>query len=370
MKFTCEKEQLQNSVNITLRAVPSKSTIQAMEGLLFECNETITVTGYDLKRAIHTSLEADVFEHGTMLVNARFFAEMLRRLPDGMITLTYDDRTSAVNVKCGKSEFNFLAIDANDYPEIPTFNEMSSVEIPQNILSEMIRRSIFAVSKDEIRPVYTGILFEIENTELTLVAVDGYRLARRVENIENGKLENGSFIVPGFALSDIEKICDDTEDPVRISVGNKHISFTIGDTVLITRRLEGDFINHKKSVPENFRFTVKVERQELISVIDRVSLVLSDKNSSPVRMTFEDGFINCICATPIGKAEDTCTCEGSGEGLEIGFNDRYLLDALKACEDDEIFICLNNSSSPCIIKAADGSQNYTYMILPVRIQAR
>lgn len=370
MNFICDKVQLQNAVNTVLRAVPSKSTIQTLEGLYFECTDQISITGYDLKRAIHTSLEADITERGLMLVNARFFAELLRRLPDGMITLTYNDYNSAVNVKCGRSEFNFQAMEIEDYPEVPNFDEVSSVEIPQNILSEMIRRSIFAVSKDEIRPVYTGALFEIEDNELTLVAVDGYRLARRVEKIENGKLENGSFIVPGFALSDIEKICDDTDDPIRISVGNKHISFTIGETVVITRRLEGDFLNHRKSVPENFRYTVKIERQEMMSVIDRVSLVLSDKNSSPVRMMFEDGTIHCICATPIGKAEDTCSCEGSGEGLEIGFNDRYLLDALKACEDDELLICLNTSSSPCIIRAADGSSNYTYMILPVRISAR
>ena len=182
-------------------------------------------------------------------------------------------------------------------------------------------------------------------------------------------MENCSFVVPGFALTDIEKICESSEDPAGISVGEKHISFTMGKTVVITRRLEGDFLNHRKSVPENFRFTVQVDRQEILSAIDRVALVLSDKTGSPVRMIFEDGRIDCICVTPIGKAEDICMCEGSGDGLEVGFNDKYLLDALKAAEKDKLLFCLNTPSSPCIIKAADGSENFTYMILPVRLHA-
>lgn len=367
MNFTVEKSLLQNAVMIATRAVPSKSPISALEGLLVEAGQTITITGYDLKEAIYTTIEADVFEQGVMVVNARFFGELIRRLPDGMVNVNCDEHNNTIHIKCGKSEYDIPGLDFSDYPEMPHFSELKTLEIPQDVLANMISRSLFAVSKEETRPVYTGTLFEIEGNELTLVSVDGYRLARRVDRIESSRLEDCSFIVPGFALADIEKICDNNEEPVKIAVGEKHISFTMGMTVVITRRLEGDFLNHRKSVPENFRFTVKVDRQELIAAIDRVALVLSEKNGSPVRMTFRDGTIDCRCITPIGKAEDICTCEGSGEDLEIGFNDRYLLDALKAAEKDEIFVCLNTSSSPCIIKAADGSENFTYMILPVRL---
>ena len=366
MKFTIEKSVLQNAVLISARAVPSKSPISALEGLMIEAGTKITITGYDLKKAIYTTVESDIEEPGVMVVNARFFTELTRRLPDGMVTVICDDSNN-INVKCGKSEYNIPGLDYSDYPEMPRFNEIKKIEIPQNILANMISRTLFAVSKEEIRPVYTGTLFEIEDDELTLVSVDGYRLARRIEKIESSRLENCSFVVPGFALSDIEKICEDSDEPAAISVGEKHISFTMGSTVVITRRLEGDFLNHKKSVPENFRFIVKVNRQEILSAIDRVSLVLSDKTGSPVRMLFEDGTIDCKCLTPVGKAEDVCLCEGSGEGIEIGFNDRYLLDALKAAEKEEILFCLNTPSSPCIIKAADGTNNFTYMILPVRL---
>ena len=366
MKFTCEKAMLQNANSIAGRAVPSKSPISALEGFLISADESIRITGYDLKKAISTTIEGEVAEPGTVVVNARFFSEMIRRMPEGPVTFTCDENNN-VTVKCGKSEYNFISLDFREYPEMPSFEKINSIEIPMNILKNMISRTLFAVSKEEIRPVYTGTLFEIEENELTLVSVDGYRLARRREKIENSHLENCSFVVPGFTLSDIEKICDDSDEKVTISIGDKHISFNLGNSVVISRRLEGDFLNHKKSVPENFRYILKVERTELLSVIDRVSLMLSERTGNPVRITFDDGTVNCLCITPVGKAEDICICEGNGEGLEMGFNDRYLTDALKAAECDELSICLNTASSPCVIKAAKGEEKFTYMILPVRL---
>ena len=368
MKFTCDKSVLQSAAEVTTRAVPAKSPINALEGIYIEAGTVLTLTGYDLKKAIYTSIEADIEEPGCVIINARFFGEMLRRMPDGIVTVECDYNNN-ITVKCGKSEYNISGLDTEEYPEMPRFNEVKNIEIPQNVLANMISKTIFAVSKEEIRPIYTGTLFEIEDNELTLVSVDGYRLARRVEKVESSHLENCSFVVPGFALTDIEKICEDSDKPAKISVGEKHISFTMGDTVVVTRRLEGDFLNHRKSVPENFRYMIKVDRQEMISVINRVALVLSEKNGSPVRMAFNDNMIDCRCLTPIGKAQDFCMCEGSGDGIEIGFNDRYILDALKAAENDELLICLNTSSSPCILKAADGTENFTYMILPVRLHA-
>lgn len=368
MKFSCEKNLLQDACSISTRAVPAKSPMASLEGLKIDIkDDQVTITGYDLKKAIYTTLDADTTENGSILVNSRFFSEMLRRMPDGILTLECDEKNN-VYVKCGKSEYNFPGLDMNEYPEMPQFDPTNTIEIPEKILKSMINRTIFAVAKDEIRPIYTGTLFEIENNEITLVSVDGYRLARKIEKIKSGKIEDCRFVVPGFSLTDIEKICDDVEKTVKIAIGEKHISFEIGKTVVITRRLEGDFLNHRKSVPEAFRFSMKINRQQAISAIERVSLVLSDSSTTPVKMTFEDGIINCLCASPLGRAEDTFTCEGDGEGLQIGFNDRYLLDALKAAETDDLQLCANTPSSPCVIKAADGSDNFTYMILPVRLR--
>ncbi len=369
MKFSCDKNLLQTACSIASRAVASKSPIPAIEGLQLRCEDKLYVTGYDLKKGIVTSVEAEIVQQGVIIIGARLFGEMIRKLPDGIVTITSDEKDN-ITVKCGKSQFNVIGINAADYPELPKFNTLNSISLPQNILKDMITKTIFAVSTDDARPIYTGTLFEVDEHNLTLVSVDGYRLARRTEKLDNSKLEKCSFIVPGNALSDVEKICsEDDESEISISLGEKHISFEMDDTVVITRRLEGEFLNYRRSIPDNFKYEIKVEKSELIASFERVSLIISEKNTSPVRMTINDGTIDCLCVTPIGRAEDVCTCEGNGEGLFIGFNDRYMKDALKAAGDDNLKLCINTSSSPCIIKAADDSENFTYMILPVRLHA-
>ena len=368
MKFSCEKYLLQNACSTAARAAASKSPIQALEGLLLQVSATeVKVTGYDLKKGIYTSFPADVVQGGSLVVNCRLFGEIIRKLPDGIVTVTTDDLN--INVKCGKSDFNIMGIDPKDYPEMPEVDGQNQIALPEKILRSIINQTIFAVADNDVRPIYTGTLFEVSGEELTLVSVDGYRLAKRSEKLDGAHMQDCRFVVPGTALSDVERICEDSDDLVSISVGQKHISFSIGETVVVTRRLEGEFLNYKKSIPENFRHVLKVERAEIMTVIDRVSLIISEKNSSPVHLILNEGSIQCSCATPIGKAEDVCLCEGSGEGLEIGFNDRYLMDALKAAGKDELLLCLNTASSPCILKAADGSEAFTYMILPVRLRA-
>ena len=369
MKFTCEKYILQNAVNVASRAAAAKSPIPALEGLLISVGAQVRITGYDLKKGIYTNVEADVAEPGEIVVGARLFGEMIRRMPDGIITVS-SDSSNTVDVKCGKSEFNFIGISPDDYPELPTVDGKNNITVPLKILKSMINQTIFAVSDSDVRPIYTGELFEVDKDALTLVAVDGYRLAKRTEKIEGGKLEECTFVVPGSTLTDIERICADDDDAeLEIAVGDKHVSFVIGSTVVVSRRLEGEFLNYRKSLPTEFRFTLGVDRAELIRAIDRVSLIVSQKNSSPVRMTCGDSAIGLLCLTPIGKAEDVCVCEGNGEDMEIGFNDRYLTDALKAAGVDKVNLNFNTSSSPCIITADDGSDNFTYMILPVRLHA-
>ena len=368
MKFSCEKYLLQAACNVVSRAAASKSPIPALEGLQIVADDRLTIKGYDLKKAIVTAVEADISQRGSIVLGARLFGEMMRRMPDGIVTISTDEKDN-VSVKCGKSAFNIMGLSSEDYPELPRFDALNSITLPQNLLKDMINKTIFAVSTDEVRPIYTGTLFEVSEKELNLVSVDGYRLAKRSEKLEEAKLENCSFVVPGSALSDVEKICGDTDDPVSISVGAKHISFAIGDSTVISRRLEGEFLNYRRSIPDTFKYELKVDKSELMSSIDRVSLIVSEKNSSPVRMTLGDGMIDCLCVTPIGRAEDVCTCEGNGEELLIGFNDRYMKDALKAAGTDELLLCVNTASSPCILKAADGSDSFTYMVLPVRLHA-
>lgn len=368
MKISCEKHVLQAAVAVSSRAAASKSPIPALEGILLEAGGDLRVTGYNLKKGIYTNIEAEVSEPGSLVLDARLFSEMVRRMPDGMVSIESDDQ-NMTTVKCGKTEFSFMGMDSGEYPELPSVDGLKSYSIKQNVLKSIINQSIFAVSDNDSRPVYTGSMFEVENGTLTVVSVDGYRLAIRREAIE-GPAEHNEFIVPSSALQDIERISsNECEDNIDIFVGGNHVSFTIGSTVIVTRRLEGDFLNYRKAMPDTFQKFIKVSRLELLRVIDRVALIIDEKTKNPVRMRFNENFIDCMCTTPIGKADDVCFCEGDGEGLEIGFNGKYLMDALKAAPADELMLCLNTNTSPCIMVPADESDKFKYMILPIRLRS-
>lgn len=368
MKLVCEKCVLQSAVSVCSRAAAVKSPIPALEGILLEAGESLRITGYDLKRGIYTNVEADVKEPGSIVLDAKLFGEMVRRMPDGMVTIESDEKFMT-NVKCGKTEFNFVGIDSEDYPELPSVDGLKSFSIKQGVLKSMINQTIFAVSDNDSRPVYTGSMFEIDNGVLTLISVDGFRLAIRREAIL-GEEGHHEFIVPGAALSDVERISSaDGEENIRISVGGNHVSFSIGRTVIVSRRLEGDFLNYHKAIPTGFANTVKVSRTEFLHAIDRVALVIDEKTKNPVRLSFRENFIDCLCMTPLGKAEDVCFCEGDGGGMEIGFNGKYIMDAVKSAPADELLICLNTSSSPCVIMPADENDSFKYMILPIRLRA-
>ncbi len=356
MKFSCEKSYLLSAVLTASQAVYAKSAVPALESLLIEAGQDLRISGYDLKTGIRTRIEADIVSRGEILLNARLFGDIIRKLPNDTVTIEADDKLRA-KIVCGMSEFEITGSSPDEYPELPTVDQQKALSIPQGLLKEMISQTIFAVSDSEARPVHTGSLFEVSGDVLTIVSVDGYRLALRREKIKNSKMDECSFVVPGTALSEVEKIASDSEETVRISVGTKHIMFTFGNTVLVSRRLEGEFLNYRQAIPQNNKYSI------------RVSLIISDKLKSPVRCVFESGSVKMTTVTALGKASDECRVEGNGDGLEIGFNNKYLLDALKAVPDDEIRILLNSGVSPCMIIPAGNEDNYHYMILPVRLKA-
>ncbi len=365
MKFSCEKYLLQSAIATAARAVSSRSSLPVLEGLLFEAElSVLKLTGYDLKKAIYTSAEATVHEPGAVVLNAKLISDIVRGMPDGIVTITVEDNTA--DVRCGRAEYHIPVMKATDFPELPDFEEDNCFSMEQGLLKQMISETIFAVSDSESRPVYMGTLFKLENGELTMVAVDGYRLALRREKVEGADID--SFIVPGSALADVERICQDTEEKITISISSKHVFFEVGDTSLISRRLEGEFLNYKSAIPEKFRYEVVTERAELLRTVGRVALIVDDKTRIPIRLTFADGCIDVRCATVLGSGVDTCICEGNGGGIEIGFNHKYISDALKAAPADQIRICLNSGSSPCVIRPADETEDFTYLVLPVRLR--
>ena len=369
MKFSCEKYELQQAISIASRCAASKSPIPALEGLLIEAGKDVRITGYDLKKGIYTSIPADVADPGAIVLNARLIGEIVRSLPDGIVTVSAENGLNA-SIVCEASDFSIMGTASGEYPELPTVDRQNAVSIPQNVLSKMIRQTIFAVSDNESRPIYTGSLFEIDSNTLTIVAVDGFRLALRKETVEGQSMDNCSFVVPGAALNDVEKLCSDTDDLVEITVGTKHISFVVGETVLISRRLEGEFLNYKKSIPTEFGTEVEADREDLMKAVGRVSLIIDEKTKNPLRVTVEDSFLDIRCRTGVGSAVDQSAVKITGStGLVIGFNNRYLLDALKAAPSETVKLGLNTASSPCVILPADGSDSFSYMILPVRLRA-
>ena len=369
MKFSCEKYLLQAAVATAGRCAASKSPIPALEGLLIQAGAGVKVTGYDLKKGIYTTIQADVAEPGSIVLDARFLNDIVRSLPGGIVTV-YTENGLNTRIVCGDSDFSTVASDSGDYPELPSVDRERHISVPQNILSKMIRQTVFSVSDNESRPIYTGELFEVKGNCLTIVAVDGYRLALRRETIDAGDVEDCSFVVPGATLNDLEKLCGDTEEKVEITVGAKHVSFVVGDTVLVSRRLEGEFLNYSRSIPSEFAVTVEADKEELVQAVSRVSIIIDERTKNPLRLRLEDGCLTINCNTGVSQAKDQCPVKGGKDAaLEIGFNNRYLLDALKAAPADSLKLCFNNASSPCVVVPTDGSDNFSYMILPVRLKA-
>lgn len=367
MKFSCEKLLLQTAVATASRAVAAKSTIPALEGVLLQAGAQLTVSGYNMQTGIRTTLETDITEEGSLVLPARLFGEIIRRLPDDVVTFASDNKTN-VRLTCGDAAYNITALSAEDYPELPEVEDEYSFRIQQQILRSMISETSFAVSADETRPIHTGSLFEIAEDGLTVVSVDGFRLALRRETLEGIKGGSFRFVAPGTALNEVEKICADTEDEAVITLGSRHLLFEVGNTQLICRRLEGEFLDYRSAIPRSNPIAITASSKALINSIDRVSVVISEKQKSPVQCVFGAGKVSMSAKTVNGEASDVCPIDGDGNGLTIGFNNRYLMDALKYAPADEVRIELNTGISPCIILPADGEERFLYMVLPVRLK--
>ncbi len=366
MKFTCEKALLQAAIATASRAVSPKSSIPALEGLLLSCETMLTVTGYNLETGIRAAVSVDIDKAGAIILPARLFGEIIRKMPDDVVS--FEAHKLMVTLKCGMSEFTLMGMDPDDFPQLPVVDYRKSFQITEASLRAMIEQTIFAVSDNDSRPIHTGSLFEVGETKLTMVSVDGFRLAMRREEIE--PCEGGyHFVTPGAALLEVARICKDTGDLATVLLGDKHIVFEIGEVILISRRLEGEFLAWEKAIPKENPVKIVSETKNLLSSIERVSLIITDKLKSPLRCVFGDQTMDITTKTAIGTASDCCYVEGDGAGLEIGFNNRYMLDALRAAPAEKVRLELSSGVSPCVIKPHEGEVDFIYMVLPVRLRA-
>ena len=366
MKFSCEKALLVAAVSTASRTVSPKSTIPCLEGILLRAGVGVQVTGFNLETGITVKLAADVREAGICVMPARLFFDIVRKLPDEELEITVDDKLQ-VSITGGASIFRITAMDAEDYPELPDVNSEKGIQMPQSALREMIGGTIFSVSENQARPIQTGCLIEVSNETVTMVAVDSFRLARRTWHSEEPIGRELKFVVPATGLREVEKILTDSDEPMTFTLGDKHILFEIGDATLVCRVLEGEFIDWRRVVPTKSETILTANVSELTASIERVSLIVSEKIKSPVRCVFGDNTADFRTMNTIGSAHDVCPVAGNGGELEIGFNCRYLLDALRAVPSEEVTLELQNGLSPIVFTPVDDKKDFAYMVLPVRL---
>jgi len=367
MRFTCEKNMLVQGLNIAGRTVAQKSSLSVIEGILCQAGQSLNLTGYNMETAITYCVEADVTDPGQCILPAKLFGDIIRRLPEGPVTVVVDDNFK-VSIRSGYASFTISAESAEDYPELPDVGSGRSVSIPQSALKDLISGTIFAVSENQGRPIHTGVKFEVEDNTVSAIAVDGFRLARRTYHTEDPTGRNMSFVVPAQGLKEVEKILTDNDENASFVLGQKHILYQIGSATLICRLLEGDFLDWRRVVPTNCPIKLVAHVGDLTSSIERVGLIVSEKYKSPVRCLFGSQVVQLRTSTTIGAAEDQCSIAGDGRELEIGFNVRYLADALRAIPSEEVVLELTNGLSPIVLTPAEDKFDYAYMVLPVRIK--
>ena len=370
MKIVCEKEKILKAINSVTKAVASKTTMPILEGILIQTNDKeVKLTTYDLEIGIEYIIDADVVEQGATVVNAIMFSEIIRKLPDTEINISLNEKNLLV-IECEGSLYKLATMNPEEFPELPQINVENSIDIEQNVLKEMIRKTIFAVSNEENRPIFTGCLFEIKNNKLNVVAVDGFRLAWKSKFLQNSS-NDFTAVIPGRTLNEVNKIILDSFDNIKIGVAKNQALFEMENCKLVTRLLDGEFLNYASVIPENWETRVRVNKNALQNCFERISLIsassIEKEKKYPVKVSVDIGKVTISCTNQTGDAKEEMYVSTEGQNLEAGFNPKYFLDALRAIVDEEIFVDFGTSISPCIIRPVDDG-DYIYMILPIRLK--
>ena len=366
MNILCSKVELLEAVSNVQRAVSTKASLPALEGILLRAQgSTLYLAGFDMELGITTTIPAQVKEPGEIVLSAKMFGDIVRKMPSETLSLQSDNKYNTI-IKGDVTEFSIMGMSAADYPDIPSVEDGASVTLSQPVIKSMVRQTIFAVAApNDPRPIYTGTLFEMKENELRLVSVDGYRLAMRTEPMPIE--ETMSFVVPGKTLQEILKLLKDEEKPCSLIVGRRHIIFEIDGYAVISRLLDGEFMAYEKIISTDVSSTVTVNTRAFIDAVDRVSLVVNDRLKSPLVCEFRGDSISVSCTTPLGSANDTIAATIEGNDEDMGFNSRFLLDALKNSETDEVKIQLGGALKPMNILPKEGN-SFLFLVLPVRLK--
>ncbi len=366
MKFFCKKTDLSEAISIVIKAINRNSTVKILDGILIETGENkIKLTGYDLETGIEAEVIADVFEEGSVVVESKIFNDIIRKLPDENIDIKVDSNFK-MSITSGSVNFNISGLDGEPYPKIPSIETENKIVISQNILKNMINHTSFAVSTDTTRAKLTGLNLISDGKNLTLVAIDGFRMALNREDMGEDFPEM-NYIIPGKSMNELSKILSDEETEVVVYHSSNQILFDLGDVRLISRLIQGDFVNFESIIVKNPKTVMTISRKNLMDSIERAALIImTDDRRCPVSLAMTDESTLMVSAhTERGDHKENIDIKVEGEMIDIDFNSKYFIDALKNIEDEEIKIEFNGSQGPCIITPVEGSK-YIYLILPIR----
>ncbi len=371
IKFTSNKNTLLSLITPAMAATSNKSTLPALEGLLFELKDNmLTVCGYDLEKGVTSSAPVFPREDGKVIVNAQKICAIIRNFPDCDIHFEADEK-NIVNISGAMSEFSIHGLGAESFPSMPALGGDNSFSMSQSVLKEMINSTVFAVSMLDSRPILTGELFKIEGKKLTIVALDNFRLAMREEyDAIFGNEKNFSFVVPGKCLTELAKLLSDTENLVKIEFTDKYIIFNINDTILFCRLMDGEYLDYTRALPKENKITVTVDPTVFLDSAVRASLLVDEKLRTSLRCKFEGNVLNISCSSQYGKVNDNIHIDKKGEDIEIGFNNRYLIDALRACKDETIVASLSTPLMSMVLTPSvkKESGTFLYLVLPCRLK--
>ena len=366
MKFECEKSLLASAIEGVSRAITNRSAIPVLEGIYLKAEGfNLTLTGYDMEMGITTTIECNVLVPGETVLEAKLLLSMVSRMPAGDVRIELTDEGQAI-ISGGVAEFEIPALNASDYPSLPVTCADNTMTIPTSMMRELIEKTIYAVSQDDKKPAHTGELFVIEPGSLTIVALDGYRLAIIQRDVECTR--DIRIIIPAKTLQELLKIMGGPDDPVKIDANRRYVVFTTNGYTIMSRLIEGDFLNYESVIPKDKRTRVTVDCKTFINTIERASIIITERLKNPLRITFGEDKVTVRCQTPLGKVVDEfAPVEMTGDPVEIGFNNRYLLDAMRYSKCERMVLEINGPLSPVKILPEDG-KDFIYLVLPVRFK--
>lgn len=367
MKLKCSRESILNSINTVSKAVSNRSTLPILECILIKADSTgFKLIANDLELGIEaSSTDGETTEEGTIALESKLFSEIIRKVSGEEVSIQTDENNIAV-ISCGNSEFKIAGQLGDEFPSLPQVEKQNEFILFQNDLRNMIRQTIFSIAQNETKPILTGELLEINSKNISLVSVDGYRISYKKSSIL-AEGEPVSAIIPGKTLNEISKILSsETNEMVSISFTDKHILFDLGQSIVVSRLLEGDFIRYAQSFTEDYKTKIIINKQDAVACLERASLISRDSKKTPVKMEIKEGSLIITSSTEMGDAYEEAQIDMDGESLTIAFNPRYLIDALKVIEDEKVSIQFTTPLSPAIIRPIEGD-SYKYLVLPLRM---